>query len=147
MNTEEINKMSTLTMERDERPQIGGWAPGNYEQKCFTCNKAFTGHKRANTCAPCAYAEEGKPKMLKKEADDLRLSIAMKIIKQAMIEDDPSKGGSLAHAWHCNIAMACYDAIRSYDDQVDFAHDFAHEVGNDAASRFMKILFGVETKA
>jgi len=67
---------------------------------------------------------------------------AMAVIKQAMIDDDPSAQGSYAHAWHCNIAMACHDAILTFDDQVDFAL----EVGNDAASRFMKICFDVETK-
>ena len=52
--------------------------------------------------------------------------------------------GSLAHSWHCNIAMACYDAIREAADGVP--HEQAHLIGNYAASRFMKMLFDVETK-
>ena len=72
-----------------------------------------------------------------------KIEKAFKVIQQAMVEDDPSKPGSYAHAWHCNIAMMCHDAILAHDDQVDFAH----KVGNDAASRFMKLCFDVETKA
>ena len=74
------------------------------------------------------------------DADNL-VPHAMRIIKQAMIDDVPSDKGGYAHSWHCNIAMMCNDAILSHDDQVDFAH----KVGNDAASRFMKLCFDVET--
>ena len=68
---------------------------------------------------------------------------AFEVIKQAMVDDDPSKPGSYAHTWHCNIAMMCYDAIRGFG--IDSDH--AHKIGNDAASRFMKLCFGVNTKA
>ncbi len=70
---------------------------------------------------------------------------ALKTIKDAMIEDGPGEPGSLAHAWHCNIAMACYDAMG--DEAVaHLDHDEAHRIANDAASRFMKRLFDIETK-
>ena len=62
---------------------------------------------------------------------------AFDTLKQAM-KDDPS----FAYSWHCNVAMMCHDAILNFDGQVDFAH----QVGNDAASRFMKLCFDVETK-
>ncbi len=52
---------------------------------------------------------------------------------------DTSLGG-YAHSWHCNIAMSVYDASLS-----SICHDHAHQIGNDAASRFMKLCFGVET--
>mgnify|MGYP003658018605 FL=1 len=72
---------------------------------------------------------------------------ALNIIKQAMIDDNPSELGSLAHGWHCVIAMACYDAIE--DGKLDINSEIesldAHSVGNDAASRIMKLCFGVET--
>ena len=73
---------------------------------------------------------------------------AFNVIKQAMIDDEPSKPGSYAHSWHCNIAMACYDAIRASDFIEDdgLQHDDALLVSNEAASRFMKICFDVETK-
>ena len=72
---------------------------------------------------------------------------AFETIKQAMIDDNPSKQGSYAHSWHCNIAMMCADAIISAADEQDcFVFD-AHKIGNDAASRFMKLCFDVETKA
>lgn len=70
---------------------------------------------------------------------------AMAVIKQAMIDDDPEKHGSYAHSWHCNIAMACYDAM--HDADTAFGHNQRHKVANDAASRFMKMCFDVETKA
>jgi len=88
------------------------------------------------------------------EYDQKELGKAFNIIKAAMIADCPSEGGSLAHSWHCNIAMVCYDAIRSAEEKIPGAtaddtqaYLNAHAVGNDAASRFMKLCFGVETKA
>lgn len=41
----------------DQRPQRGGWAPGNYGQICHTCGREFLGDKRAVTCADCAYTQ------------------------------------------------------------------------------------------
>lgn len=73
---------------------------------------------------------------------------AMDTLRMAM-EQEPD----YAHSWHCNIAMMCYDSIRSADitaideDSGDMSHEDAHIVGNDAASRFMKICFGINTKA
>jgi hypothetical protein len=69
---------------------------------------------------------------------------AMAVIKKAMVDDGPSELGSYAHGWHCNIAMACYDAM---SDQAT-AHLGDNEclrISNDAASRFMKLCFDVET--
>lgn len=39
----------------DDRPQKGGWAPGNYLDKCTTCTEQFIGGKHAIICADCAY--------------------------------------------------------------------------------------------
>ena len=73
---------------------------------------------------------------------------AFETIKQTMIDDKPSEEGSYAHSWHCNVAMSCYDAImREQDSRCTLAHGMAHRIANDAASRFMKLCFGVETKA
>ena len=66
---------------------------------------------------------------------------AFETIKQAMIDDEPSKPGSYAHSWHCNIAMMCYDAMLECPGD---GHDH-HAIANDAASRFMKLCFDVET--
>jgi len=67
---------------------------------------------------------------------------AFEVIRQAMIDDEPNDKGSYAHSWHCHIAMMCYDAMHEagYTD-----HGQRHKVANDAASRFMKLCFGVET--
>jgi len=67
---------------------------------------------------------------------------AMETLKRHMVDTEP---GSYAHGWHCNIAMMCFDAIGKDLHDVDFGT--AHKIGNDAASRFMKLCFGVETKA
>lgn len=48
-----------------------------------------------------------------------------------------------AHAWHCNVAMSCYDAIREESEL--FPHTRAMKIGNEAASRFMKLAFDVVT--
>ena len=72
---------------------------------------------------------------------------AFEVIKQAMLDDEPGKPGSYAHSWHCNIAMSCYDAIIDDTDDDAQAHIDAHKIGNDAASRFMKLCFDVTTTA
>lgn len=71
---------------------------------------------------------------------------ALDVIKQAMIDDNPSERGSYAHCWHCNIAMMCYDALLAADIVDEECLDETLEVCNDAASRFMKLCFDVETK-
>ncbi len=72
-----------------------------------------------------------------------KVSEAFETIKQAMVDDNPGEPGSYAHSWHCNIAMAFYDAWGPSSEE----HMTIHKVSNDAASRFMKTCFGVETKA
>ena len=70
---------------------------------------------------------------------------AMEVIKQAMIDDGPSELGSYAHTWHCNIAIMCSDAIDYYVEHHNLTSEDARKIGNDAASRFMKLCFDVET--
>ena len=53
---------------------------------------------------------------------------AVKTLSEAM-ENDPD----YAHGWHCNLAVCAQDAGATYDQ------------GNDTASRFMKLAFGVTT--
>ena len=68
-----------------------------------------------------------------------KIAEAMAVIKQAMIDDNPSELGSYAHSWHCNIAM-CFQ-----DELMENKSSDAHVICNDAASRFMKLCFDVET--
>ncbi len=74
----------------------------------------------------------------------IEVAQAFEVIKRAMKDDNPGERGSYAHSWHCNIAMMCYDSIAKSDGS---DHDWAHDRANDAASRFMKLCFDVETKA
>lgn len=62
---------------------------------------------------------------------------AMKVLTDAMQDTEL---GSYAHTWHCNIAMCFKDECTT-----DISAEDAHRIGNDAASRFMKMCFGVET--
>jgi len=79
--------------------------------------------------------------------NNLAVAEAFEVIKQAMKDDDPNKAGSYAHSWHCNIAMMCYDAMMKDSENVaDIVHNNFLEISNDAASRFMKLCFDVETK-
>jgi len=48
-----------------------------------------------------------------------------------------------AYTWHCSIAMACYDSMEGYSMLGPADH---RKIGNEAASRFMKLAFDVETK-
>jgi len=88
--------------------------------------------------------------------DKVTVKQAMDVIKQAMIDDNPSKKGSYADSWHCNIAMMCYDSMFDALDiyggtkrdglgESTVSHQAALMIGNEAASRFMKLCFGVET--
>lgn len=79
----------------------------------------------------------------------IEVAEAFEVIKKAMKDDDPSEPGSYAHSWHCNIAMMCYDTMADAASKTDdlFNHNDALKIGNDAATRFMKLCFGVDTKA
>jgi len=66
---------------------------------------------------------------------------AFNVIKQAMVDDQPEVQGSYAHSWHCNIAMAVYDATSD-----DISAEAALTIGNEAATMFMKRCFDVDTK-
>jgi hypothetical protein len=63
---------------------------------------------------------------------------AMKVLKQAMV-DDPD----YAHSWHCNLAMAFYDAID--DNCLD--ENIKYKWRNEGAKRFMWSAFGVNSSA
>jgi len=83
-----------------------------------------------------------------KEKKDNAVKKAMEVIKKAMIDDNPGEAGSYAHSWHCNIAMMCYDAMADAAKKTGAEFDYVAflEIGNDAASRFMKLCFDVETR-
>ena len=73
-----------------------------------------------------------------------KIEQAFYTIQRAMIDDEPDQLGSYAHTWHCNIAMAVYDSF-SEDDEIVMSKERMHQIGNAAATRFMKICFDVET--
>lgn len=67
---------------------------------------------------------------------------AIDVLREAFTNDP-----SYAHSWHCNIAMASYDAMGDDDGMESLPHNQRHKVANDAASRFMKLCFDVGTGA
>lgn len=68
-----------------------------------------------------------------------KIERALKDLREAMAEE--SGPGSYADSWHCNLAMSFYDAC---GDAVEHNHLIA--IANEAASRFMKQLFDVDTR-
>jgi hypothetical protein len=44
----------------EKKYPIGGYAPGNYHDRCCTCRQPFQGDKRATQCEPCAIADREK---------------------------------------------------------------------------------------
>ena len=62
---------------------------------------------------------------------------SVKVLRKAFKKDP-----GYAYSWHCNIAMAMMDSIGPGD--MDYA--YAHKICNEAASRFMKLAFDVDTK-
>lgn len=84
-----------------------------------------------------------------KPYDEKEVKEAFETIKKAMIDDKPSEPGSYAHSWHCNIAMCVYDSLDKYAKKHNIGelNSTKHNIGNNAASRFMKLCFDVITKA
>ena len=97
------------------------------------------------------FAETYEPVLEEHPYNQDAVKDAFEVIKAAMIADSPEQPGSYAHSWHCNIAMMCYDAIREHDvtslGLLSIDHEDAIKIGNDAATRFMKLCFDVDTKA
>lgn len=75
------------------------------------------------------------------ENTDIAPGQAIKALTKAF-ENDPH----YAHSWHCNISCAVQDAMEPVDPDGD-SHEYKIKAGNEAASRFMKMAFGVETSA
>ena len=67
--------------------------------------------------------------------NDKKVSDAFNVLKNAIKEDD-----EYAYGWHANIAMSCHDANTSTQP-----HKQSLDAANNAASKFMKLCFGVET--
>lgn len=72
--------------------------------------------------------------------DSLAIIGAFKTLKEAM-EDDPSTPGSYAHSWHSEIVTAVSEATQNWAD-VDYVVGI--RIGEEAASAFMKEIFGVD---
>ncbi len=74
------------------------------------------------------------------KASAIATSAATDVLRAAF-KNDPA----YAYGWHANIAMACYDSMPEIASADDAAHGEQLRIGNEAASRFMKLAFSVET--
>ena len=78
--------------------------------------------------------------------DQKEVAAAFAVIKKAMQQDSPEQGGSYAHSWHVNLASTIYDTARENPAVPDyFPARSLLAIANEAAARFMKTLFDVET--
>lgn len=84
--------------------------------------------------------DDVEPSAEQEQAIDNQIKPAMDVLRRAMKEDP-----DYAHCWHCNIAMACSDAMPEADDEDEYEN--RHATANETASRFMKLCFDVETTA
>lgn len=50
----------SILFKKDNRPQKGWWAPGDYLNHCRLCNDGFIGDKRAGHCADCVYGNKNE---------------------------------------------------------------------------------------
>jgi hypothetical protein len=48
-----VHPSELLAVLKGQKPH-GGWAPGNYQNKCCLCGEMFIGDKRAVACLKCA---------------------------------------------------------------------------------------------
>ena len=83
-------------------------------------------------------------KEAKKLSETMTTLGAMEHLKHAMVIDP-----EVAHSWHCNLAMAFYDAfpfgIIQQGNACEISNDFRINISNQGASRFMKLYFDVDT--
>lgn len=70
---------------------IGGYAPGNYWNKCGTCNVEFTGDKRAYQCEPCGTKSQAKYDTLTDEEKEEQIKRNVEVYNQFIkIVRDPT---------------------------------------------------------
>lgn len=114
------------------RPRVSIWVRDNHKGMLRAILKEVVqaGYRKA----PEEPKELEEPSI---DPQDMSPADAIKVLTAAMQDVEL---GSLAHAWHCNIAMAVYDSAPK-----GLSHAKAHKMGNEAATRFMKLLFDVNT--
>lgn len=68
----------------EQKYPIGGYAPGNYHNRCCTCERSFFGDKRAVQCEPCAVADQQKYNAMTHEERAAHDRKVVEAIKEAM---------------------------------------------------------------
>jgi hypothetical protein len=77
---------------------------------------------------------------------DIQIENGMMLLRDIMLNEEYKKG-CYASAWHDNIAMACYDAMcRDNVCNSRVSKNNKRKIANEAATEFMKLCFGVDTK-
>lgn len=106
------DEMRAAAEDQDLRPKRGGWAPGNYFNKCIACDTLFIGDKRAGVCADCAYKEGGTNLKAMPREEALAYALGQGLMK-GPVEDtyvDPAYACAKCGA-HCKdvLSPVCYD--------------------------------------
>lgn len=69
-------------MPEEKKYPIGGYAPGNYHNRCTTCERSFFGDKRSFECEPCGTKSQSEWDALTPEQQDERVKKNMEIWKE-----------------------------------------------------------------
>jgi hypothetical protein len=70
----------------EKKYPIGGYAPGNYWNKCGTCNVEFIGDKRAYQCEPCGTKSQAEYDALTEEEKEERIKRNVEVYNQFIKE-------------------------------------------------------------
>ena len=98
-------------MQQEERKYpIGGYAPGNYTNRCVTCKETFMGDKYARQCEPCAIKMVEQQKPLEEAAERLT---------ELAYQNDNFEKGRLKRMGYYDgiIAGAKWQAERMYSEE------------------------------
>lgn len=97
--------------------------------------------------AGCAGEKKSKANPLKDNITNSGVSEAIDILRDEMLYGSPLASNGYAYSWHSAVAMHCFDAIKQHIVKGKMLTESdAHAIGNDAASRFMKQTFDINTK-
>lgn len=104
----------------EKKYPIGGYAPGNYHNRCSTCERSFFGDKQAIQCEPCAMEAKARFDALPIE-EQMQLVKKNAQIAQVMFERPVSPERDLilriVEQWGNVIAMPKMEGwIREYGD-------------------------------
>lgn len=73
---------NTIGQSEEKKYPVGGYAPGNYWNKCGTCNVQFVGDKRSFQCEPCGTKSQAEWDALTPEQQEERVQRNIEIYRE-----------------------------------------------------------------